>query len=342
MPVPAPVSVAFVIFPGMQILDFAGPVSVFNAANRIAEQEYYVPKILATEAGCVRTSLGVGLQPDGLFGDFNEDVHTLVIPGGFGVSAVLARRRLVPWLQRMAPRVQRLVSVCGGALILAEAGLLNGKCATTHWGSCRKLAERYPLVEVDSNAIFVRNGSTWTSAGVTAGMDLALALVEEDLGKKVALAVARQLVMFVRRPGGQSQFSTQLAAQSVEHEPVRRLQEWIIDNLATDLSVAALAERAGMSQRNFARVFTREVGNTPGDFVEAARLEKARQLLVDDLTMPVDEVSRACGFGTQEQMRRAFHRKLGINARDYRERFRARETGDIVARSVTGREENRI
>jgi transcriptional regulator GlxA family with amidase domain len=211
-------------------------------------------------------------------------------------------------------------SVCTGAFVLAKAGLLDGRRATTHWASCDRLAARYPAVTVEPDPIFVRDGNVYTSAGVTAGMDLALALVEEDLGRKTALEVARRLVLFVKRPGGQSQFSAQLAAQTADREPLRELQDWIGGNLDADLSVPALARRAHMSERNFARAFRRELGLTPAAYVEIARVESARMALESAAT-PVEVVARQAGFGTVETMRRAFHRRLGVGPADYRARF---------------------
>jgi transcriptional regulator GlxA family with amidase domain len=220
----------------------------------------------------------------------------------------------------MAPNVRRIGSVCSGAFILAEAGLLDGRRATTHWGWCKELAQRYPRVKVDPDPIFVRDGSIYTSAGVTAGMDLALALVEEDHGRELALRVARQLVLFLRRPGGQSQFSAQLAVQAADREPLRELQAWIADHLNQDLSVEALADRVAMSPRNFARVFSREVGVTPARFVEQARVEAARRRL-EESAHGVDAIASQCGFGTAESMRRAFLRRLHVPPSAYRHRF---------------------
>ena len=202
-------------------------------------------------------------------------IDTLLIAGGIGVAGALRDRALIEWIRGRAGLVRRLCSVCSGAFLLAEAGLLDGLRATTHWRQCERLAADYPAVSVETDPIFVRAGKIYTSAGVTAGIDLALALIEEDHGREVALAVARELVMFLRRPGGQSQFSVQLSAQQADREPIRDLQRWIGDNLGADLSVETLARRAAMSPRNFARVFTREVGATPGEFVENLRVEAA-------------------------------------------------------------------
>ena len=214
-----------------------------------------------------------------------------------------------------------MTSVCTGAFILAEAGVLDGRRATTHWSSLDALAHRYPATTVERDPIYVRDGDVWTSAGVTAGMDLALALVEDDHGRDVALQTARRLVMYVQRPGGQSQFSAALRAQGAERQPLRDVQAWAIDHLDADLSVARLAERAAMSPRNFARAFAREVGVTPARYVEDLRLEAARRLL-ETTARPVEQVATACGFGTPETMRRTFTRRLGVAPTDYRKRFR--------------------
>jgi transcriptional regulator GlxA family with amidase domain len=212
--------------------------------------------------------------------------------------------------------------VCTGAFLLARAGLLDGRSATTHWAACAALARNYPTVHVDPDPIFVRDGNVYTSAGVTAGIDLALALVEEDLGAAAALEVARNLVLFVRRPGGQAQFSATLAGQAAVRPGIRELQAWISEHLDADLSVPALAERAFMSPRNFARVFAQQVGSTPGAFVESVRVERARTLL-ETTDLQVEEIARACGFGTVETMRRAFGRRVRVSPSEYRERFAA-------------------
>jgi transcriptional regulator GlxA family with amidase domain len=211
--------------------------------------------------------------------------------------------------------------VCTGAFLLARAGLLDGRRATTHWASCADLELRYPAVRVERDPIFVRDGNVATSAGVTAGLDLALALVEEDLGRRVALQVARHLVVFLQRPGGQAQFSAQLSAQSADRAPLRELQAWIPDHLDEDLSVPALARRACMSDRNFARAFRRETGRTPGAYVEEARVESAR-IALETGDLPVEAVARQTGFGTVETLRRAFRRQVGVSPNEYRTRFR--------------------
>jgi transcriptional regulator GlxA family with amidase domain len=221
-----------------------------------------------------------------------------------------------------------VASVCTGSFLLAGAGLLEGRRVTTHWSRTQQLASEHPELSVDPNPIFVRDGDVWTSAGVTAGMDLSLALVDEDLGREVAAQIARWLVLFLQRPGGQAQFSSHLSAQLAAREPLRELQSWIADNLDTDLRVEALAERAAMSPRNFARFFRREIGITPAAYVEELRVERARQLL-EESAEPVELVSGRCGFGTPETMRRAFARRIGVSPAEYRSRFA--RAPDVVA-----------
>ncbi len=311
--------IVIVVFPEVQALDAVGPLEVFNGAGRLVENAYSV-EIAGSSREPLRTSSGLTITPDRSFGDVRGRIDTLVVAGGAGTLKIAGDSAFIAWLRSTAKRCRRVTSVCTGSFLLARAGLLDGKRATTHWASCEKLAERYPEVEVDADAIFVRDGDVWTSAGVTAGMDLALALVEEDLGREVALEIARWLVLFVQRPGGQSQFSAQLSAQRAERVPLREVQGWIAGHLGDDLRVEILAERAYMSPRNFARAFRREVGQTPAAYVELARVEAARQALADG-SAPVEAVARRLGFGTPETMRRAFHRRLGIGPAEYRERF---------------------
>ena len=317
--------VAMIAFPDVQILDVTGPLEVFALATRLLRErqrvdQAYAIELLATRAGVLPASSGLQLVATNAFRDVRGSIDTLLIAGGPGARAATRDAPLLRWLRHMAPRVRRLGSVCTGAFVLAEAGLLDGHRATTHWGACRALARQYPKVRVDSDPIFVRDGKVYTSAGVTAGMDLALALVEEDYGRAIALEVARGLVLFLRRPGGQSQFSAQLAAQAADREPLRELQSWIADHLDHDLSVEALADRVAMSPRNFARVFTREVGATPARFVETARIEAARRRL-EESRDGVDAVAAHCGFGSAESMRRVFLRHLRVPPSAYRHRF---------------------
>src|SRR5215510_5569453 len=319
--------VAMVVFPDVQILDVTGPLEVFARTARWlvdhgrCREPAYTVELLAARRGIVRSSSGLELVVRRPFAEARRGIDTLLVAGGIGARRVPSDRALVGWLRRTAPRVRRLASVCTGAFLLAEAGLLDGRRATTHWGACAQLAARYPKVSVDPDPIFVRDGRIYTSAGVTAGMDLALALVEEDLGREVALGVARQLVMFLKRPGGQSQFSVPLMAQATERQPLSELLAWIGEHPDGDLSVPALARRAAMSARNFARVFTREVGMTPALFVERARVEAARRRL-EESSAGVDVIAIQSGFSSAEIMRRAFLRTVRVNPVDYRHRFR--------------------
>ncbi|MCZ7456805.1 GlxA family transcriptional regulator [Streptomyces sp. WMMC940] len=311
-------TVLVVLFDGVQSLDVTGPVEVFAGANQAPHAPFrYAVRTASLDGGPVRTSSGLTVVPDAPLGA-GDPPHTLVVPGGEGTRR--PDPPLVDWLRANAGTAARLVSVCTGALLLAEAGLLDGHRVTTHWSVCDRLARAYPEVEVDPEPIFVRDGSLATSAGVTAGIDLALALVEEDLGRRTALTIARHLVVFLRRPGNQSQFSAQLAAQSARREPLRDVQQYITDHPDGDLSVGALAGLAALSPRQFARAFRAETGTTPGRYVDQVRLEHARRLL-EDTGHGIEEVSRACGYGTPEAMRRAFVKALGAAPAEYRRRF---------------------
>jgi len=316
----APRRVVIVAFPGIQPLDVIGPAEVFRTAGTLVPGTYTVEVAAAARGPLPSTS--VGLVADQSFRSCRGAIDTLIVAGGPGSRDVARDHATVRWVREAATRSRRVCSVCTGAFVLAKAGLLDGHRATTHWASCDRLAERYADVTVERDPIFVRDGNVYTSAGVTAGMDLALALVEEDLGRKTALEVARWLVLFVKRPGGQSQFSSQLAAQTAAREPLRDLQEWIAGNLDADLSVPALAARAHMSERNFARAFRRELGLTPAAYVEVARVEAAR-IALESTGTPVDAVALQAGFGTVETMRRAFHRRLGVGPGEYRARFQS-------------------
>ena len=319
---------AMVGFPDAQALDIVGPLTIFGDLGRWLAQRgrtapfAYEIVLLAPKAGPFRTSSGLQLVADRAFGDVRDGIDTLLVAGGRGVHPAAADPALLAWLRRMAPRVRRLGSICTGTFALAAAGLLHGRRVTTHWNGAERLARAYPSLRVDPDPIFVQDGNIYTSAGVTAGMDLALALVEEDLGREIALAAARQLVLFLRRPGGQSQFSAQLAVQAADREPLRDLQAWIGDHPGADLSVPVLAKRVAMSPRNFARVFTREVGVTPARFVETIRVEAARRRL-EESDDGVHAIAGHCGFGSAEGMRKAFLRTLRVPPSAYRSRFRA-------------------
>jgi transcriptional regulator GlxA family with amidase domain len=318
--------IVMLAFPDVQVLDVMGPLEVFSRTSRWLRDEghrrghAYTVEIVGLRRGVFRTSSGLKLIADRAIGDVGRGVDTLLIAGGLGVERFRSNTELLDWIRRQSRMVRRLASICTGAFFLAEAGLLKGRRATTHWDHCDAFARQFPDVRLEPDTIFVREGSLYTSAGVTAGMDLALALVEEDFGRDIALAAARQLVMFLKRPGGQTQFSAQLAVQLAEHEPLRDLQAWIVDHPHEDLSVERLAKRVSMSPRNFARVFTREVGATPAKFVATVRVEAARRLL-EETHEPLEWVCERAGLGTPESMRRAFLRTVGIAPSQYRERF---------------------
>ncbi|MFI1395611.1 GlxA family transcriptional regulator [Streptomyces sp. NPDC020681] len=313
-------SVLVVLYDGVQSLDVTGPVEVFTRAGMVTgDPAAYPIRTASLDGSAVRTSSGLSLVPDTALADAAPH-HTLLVPGGEGTRRPDAA--VIDWLRENAPRAERLLSVCTGSLLLADAGLLDGHRATTHWALCDHFARRHPQVDVDPDPIFVRDGRIATSAGVTAGIDLALALVEEDHGRDVALTVARILVVFLRRPGNQAQFSAQLAAQTARREPLREVQHWVSEHPDGDLSVESLAGRARLSPRHFARAFQAETGMTPGRYVERVRLEHARRLL-EDTAYGVQEVSRAAGYGTPEAMRRAFVKTLGTAPAEYRRRFHA-------------------
>jgi transcriptional regulator GlxA family with amidase domain len=307
---------------GAQSLDILGPVEVFHTAVAMApEAGYDVSLVVPGAGGRVRLSNGLHMYAEPL-PDPPPRHDTLVVAGGRGTREAIHDSAIVAWVAAAAARARRTTSVCTGAFLLAEAGLLSGRNATTHWRYCASLAGRHPDIGLDPDAVYVRDGDVWTSAGVTAGIDLALALVEEDVGREVALAVARELVVFLRRPGGQSQFSRALAAQQATRPALRELQAWIGGHLDADLSVAALARRANLTERSFSRAFRREVGQTPAAYVEGLRIERAR-ILLEDGAESLHAVARATGFASAEVLRRAFHRRVGVSPAAYRERFRA-------------------
>lgn len=314
-----PRKVTIVAYPDVQTLDVIGPAEVFATAERLERGRYEV-ELIARRRGPLRTSSGVALLPRRVLSEVRGPIDTLVIAGGVGVYPALRDRELVAWVRRRARSCRRVTSVCSGAFLLAEAGLLDGRRAATHWASVENLAERYPRVSVDADPIYVRDGNVWTSAGVTAGIDLALALVTDDLGPRVAREIARWLVLFLQRAGGQSQFSVQLAAQAAERRPLRELQSYVAEHPRDDLSVPALAARCAMSPRNFSRVFARELGCTPAAYVERSRLDVARRLL-ESTIMSLDEVAAAAGLGTAATLHRVFRRSLRVGPGAYRRHF---------------------
>lgn len=318
--------IVLVVFDGVQLLDVAGPADVFDAATRVAGGGDGAPGYGLTIASAggtlVRASSGMRIEPDADLAELDpNDIDTLLVPGGRG-RVVLEDSDLVAALPRVVAGARRFGSVCGGAFLLAAAGLLDGRRVTTHWAGCEELAKRFPALTVEPDRIYVRDGEAITSAGVTAGIDLALALVEEDHGAEVARTVARWLVVFLQRPGGQSQFSQRLGAPVPVESPIRALVDGIVADPAGDHRVPALAERASLSERQVTRLFAREVRTTPARFVERVRVEAARELLESGRSS-VDAVAECCGFGSAETMRRAFRRVLGIGPGEYRQRFGA-------------------
>ncbi|HTZ79106.1 MAG TPA: DJ-1/PfpI family protein [Stellaceae bacterium] len=319
-----PRTVEILAFPGVQLLDVAGPLQVFASANDIARERGdappYRPKVVAAEGTAVTASAGLGLVAASL-PPAGSPLDTLIVAGGAGVHAAADNPRLLSWVRARAARARRVASVCTGAFLLAAAGLLDGRRAATHWRHCAELARRHPAVRVEADPIFVRDGKIWTSAGVTASIDLSLALVEQDLGRAAALAVARNLVVFLKRPGGQAQFSAALSLQAAE-DRFEPLHGWISAHLAEDLSLPRLAQCAGMSERSFSRRYVEATGLTPARAVERLRVEAARRLLADT-RQPVKRIAERCGFGSEETMRRSFGRLLATRPQDYRARFSA-------------------
>ncbi len=322
--------VVIVAYPGVQSLDVTGPLEVFTGAQHLLQstsrpERGYDVRTLSSDGQPLRTSSRLAVTPDFGLHDAPTAIDTLIVAGGSGHHQAAADRALVDWIARAAKTARRTASVCTGAFLLARAGLLDGRRATTHWASAQELQSLHPDVRVDPEPIFVRDGSIWTSAGVTAGMDLALALVEEDLDRDAALTIARHLVLFLRRPGNQSQFSATLAAQRAQREPLREIQRAVLEDVAGDHCVEAMAARAHKSPRHFARAFRAETGVTPARHVELVRLEAARRRL-EDTADPVAAIAADCGFGTAETMRRAFLRALHVAPAEYRRRFHAPTT----------------
>ncbi|MBV2366911.1 GlxA family transcriptional regulator [Streptomonospora nanhaiensis] len=322
--------VVIAVFPDVDLLDVTGPAEVFSLANRVAPGKAgYEVRLAGPAAGEVRTSAGVRLVADLLFDGVDGGIDTLVVPGAVDMTERGPRARVDPgivaWVRATAPRARRVASVCVGAHVLAAAGLLDGRSATTHWSTAAQLAADHPEVAVDPDPIFVRsgNGRLWTGAGISACLDLALALVAEDLGEDTALAVARQLVMYLKRQGGQSQFSVPLSRPPSASRAIDDLLLWIAEHLDADLSVEALADRMCLSTRHFARVFKQETGTGPAAYVEAARVEAARRLL-ETTDEPLDRVAAAAGLGSAETLHRAFRRRLATTPAAYRRRFRVR------------------
>jgi transcriptional regulator GlxA family with amidase domain len=320
--VPAARTVEVLAYSSVQLLDVTGPLQVFATANDHITQAGgaapYALRVIAKTGQAVTASAGLAIAA-GPLPRASSAVDTLLVAGGPGVEAAAADPVLVDWVRQHAAKARRVASVCTGAYLLAASGVLDGRRVATHWSVCKELARRYPAVQVEPDPIFVRDGSVWTSAGVTAGIDLALALVEQDLGRTVALAVARYLVVFLKRPGGQAQFSAALSLQSAEDQ-FGMLHDWINRHLADEISLPMLADQAGMSERSFSRHYAEATGLTPTRAVERLRVEAARRLLSES-RLPVKRISQRCGFGSEETMRRSFLRVLSATPQDYRARF---------------------
>lgn len=313
--------------PRTSILDVAGPVEVFSKAedylrNYLGRKEVsYIVHVLSTEnTKVVETASCLPIVTEGGIKTVNYPVDTVLVSGIPNAPVNMVSKEILNWLKQHSLTTRRVGSICAGAFVLAEAGILDGRKATTHWRVCDKLARLYPKVSVEPDPIFVKDGNIYTSAGISTGMDLCLAMVEEDYGREIALAVARQLVLYLKRPGNQSQFSAILDHQKVDHQPIRELQDWIIDHLNEDLTVEMLADRAMMSPRNFARVFLRETGITPAKYIEKLRLETARRRL-EETQLTLEEISSECGVGNADALRRLFLRHMRTTPTDYRRSF---------------------
>ena len=312
--------VVIVTFDSGQILDVTGPLEVFSHASRFLPAVRYRTQVVTTRGGPVHASCGLEFASSPIT-EVTGPVDTLMVAGGAGIDVAVADTELLAQVRRLATDARRVTSVCSGAFVLAAAGLLNGRRATTHWADCGLLDDTYVDVTVDPDAIYVHDGNVWTSAGVTAGIDLTLALVADDHGRQAAATVARQLVVYLQRSGGQAQFSALLAGQAADTEPVRDLLSWLRDHLTNDLSVAALARQINLSERQFTRVFKAEVGATAADHVEAVRLESACRLL-ETTNRTIEQIANTCGFGTPDTMNRTFRRRLNTTPGDHRHHFR--------------------
>jgi transcriptional regulator GlxA family with amidase domain len=318
----------FVTAPGVEILDLAGPLQVFARASEMHSRAdpgsppiYSIEVVTISSRHSLIANCGLRITADRTFREVRGKIDTLLAAGGDAIEQNEINPEAVRWLKRISPRIRRVGSVCTGAMLLARAGLLDGRRATTHWNWCQTLIKRAPRARVERDPIFVRDENVYTSAGVTAGMDLALALVEEDHGSRLALQVARNLVLYLRRPGGQSQFSAALSLQLTDRKPLLELEAWVLDNLQKPLAVPLLAQRVAMSPRNFARVFTKEMKTTPAKFVERLRIEAARRRL-EESHNSMEMIAGECGFGNVNSMRNVFQRTLKVAPGQYRRHFR--------------------
>ncbi len=335
MTAPLPRTVDLVVYPGFKAMEAIGPMSVFEYANLHLQRRGATPgydvRVASVATGSVPSDTLMALTATKALSPLALP-DTAIIVGARHIHAALQESAaIVDWVAAVCPRIGRLAALCSGAFFLASAGVLDGRRATTHWSVADRLQADFPAIAVDADAIFIRDANLWTSAGVTAGIDLALALVEEDFGRDLALEVATEMVVYLKRPGGQSQFSAWLRSERTARPGIRELQNWILANLGEPLSAKQLAARAMMSERHFARVFRQEVGVSSQEFVESCRFERATQLLAD-LALPIKTVTARAGFGDEAQMRRVFQKKLGITPKVYRERFAT--TGVEAERTV--------
>lgn len=318
--------IVIIVPPLTSILDVTGPLEVFAKANdyimensHSLEKSYTIHVLSIDDILIVNTSSGLPIFCEGSLSSINYEIDTIIIAGkGDAENEII--EYLANWLKSKANKIRRIVSICAGVFVLAKAGLLDGKRATSHWKTCEKLAKLYPTISVKKDPIFVKDGNIYTSAGISTGIDLSLALVEEDFGRNIAVMVARILVLYLKRPGNQSQFSAILTHQTTDYQPIKDIQEWIINHLSENFTVEQLAEKALMSPRNFARVFLHEIGITPAKYIEKIRIETARRRL-EETQLTIDEISDECGFGNADRLRRSFLRSLNTTPSDYRRKF---------------------
>ncbi len=315
-----PLCVAILAYDHMNLLDLSGPLQALCTANRSSGQVLYDAVVVSAHGGLVTTSAGLAVMTRPLSALDGVAVDTIIAAGGCAGEEYYAPPQLAAWVARRAPGARRVCSVCTGAFVLAAAGQLDGRVAATHWAWTGKLQKLHPRVKVDAERIFVRDGKVWTSAGVSAGIDLALALIEEDVGHRIAIAAARQMVVYMKRSGGQSQFSAPLAAQEKSGGRFAELHAWMAAHLHEQLTVERLAAQAGMAPRTFARAYVAQIGITPGKMVEAMRLEAARRAL-EETSLPLKSIAARSGYAEEQNLRRAFQRHLGISPGQYRSRF---------------------
>lgn len=314
-------NVALLVFPGVQSLDVSGPLDVFAEANRfLLPGDHYQTEVIGTHHGPIACSNGMTLLPRRHYGEAGGHLDLLLVAGGPSLLTDDLGPNVSRWLLDATARARRFGSICNGALVLAAAGLLNGKRVTTHWNDVDVLAQRAPGAHIEADRLFIQDGNLYTSAGVTAGIDLSLHLLAQDHGQAVALNVAKRLVVFTQRAGGQSQFSPYLTPYAEPNSPVAQVQQYVLEHLAEPLSVGDLAAVAKMSVRNFSRVFSRDAGATPADFVSAARIDAARVML-ENGNAPLKTVAWQCGFGDPHNMRKVFQRRFGVSPQQYREHF---------------------